>query len=54
MYWGTYIIAETLPIMRQIKLIKQKNFATAALDVENEAFVIYVASISQNLDVYSS
>lgn len=38
--------------MRRVELIRKKEFAATALDIENKAFVVYVTSISQNLDVY--
>lgn len=50
----TYIIVEVLSVMGQVELIGKKDFATAVFDLENEAFVIPVASISQDSDTHPS
>ena len=34
--------------MRQVKLIKKKEFIVTALDLKNKAFIIHVASISKD------
>ena len=44
--WKTYITKETFPTTRRVKLVEKKEFATAALDLKHETFVIYVASLS--------
>lgn len=44
--WKSYITSETLPITKRVKVIDQKEFAIAALDLDEEAFVIYVAFLS--------
>ena len=49
-----YTIAKVLPTTRQVKLIRKKEFATVAFDLEDKVFVVYVTSISQNLGVHSS
>lgn len=45
-----YTIAEALPIIRQGKLIRK--FIATAYDLNNEAFVIYVAFIDKNSNIY--
>lgn len=39
--------------IRPAKLIWKKKFVKTALDSEDKTFVVYVASISQNSNVYS-
>ena len=53
-HWTTYIITKVLLTKKQVELIGKKDFAAATLDLKNEAFVVHVASISQDLDVYLS
>ena len=36
----------------RVKLIKTKNFIAAAFDPDNEVFVVHIAFISQDLDIY--
>ena len=43
-----------MPITRQVELIGKKEFATIAFDLEDEAFIVYIATISYNLDVHPS
>ena len=38
--------------MLPVELIKKKKLAIIAYDIKNKAFVIYVAFINQNLDIY--
>ena len=47
-----YSAAKTLSIMRQVKLIRKKEFATIAFDLKNEAFVVQVAFINKDLGIY--
>ena len=53
-HWKTYTIAKVLLIMRQIKLIRLKEIAATILDIEDEAFIVHIAFISQELDIYPS
>ena len=48
----TYTIAKTFPSTRQVELIGKKKFTITALDPKNKAFIVHVAFISQDLDVY--
>lgn len=41
-------------IIKQIELIRKKVFIVAILNLKNEAFTVYIASIDQNSDVYTS
>ena len=50
--WKTYIIKETLPNRRQIKLIDQKKFAKVALDENIKAFIVYVRSLEPKINIY--
>lgn len=44
--WSTYTIEEVLPTIRRIELVGEEEFAAAALNLEYETFVVYVASLS--------
>ncbi len=44
--WRSYTTREVLPTIRQVELIGKKEFAAVALDLEHEAFVVYVAALS--------
>ncbi len=46
--WRSYTTGEVLPTIRQVELIGKKEFATATLDPEYEAFVVHVAALSVN------
>ena len=48
-----YTTAKALLITRQVELIGKKKFVVIALDQKNEVFVIHVAFISINSDIYS-
>ncbi len=54
--WRSYTIGKVLPTTRQVELIGKKEFTTAALDPENEAFVVHVAarSVDSGDEVYPS
>ena len=41
--WKTYITNEALPTTEQIQIINKKDFIIAALDADNETFVVHVA-----------
>ena len=44
--WKTYSVAEILLLIRQVELIRKKEFAITAFNPENEAFVVYLTLIS--------
>ena len=48
------MIIEVLLIIRQVELIKKKKFVVIAFDLKNEAFIVSIASISYNSDIYHS
>lgn len=47
--WRSYITVEALPITRKVEIIDKKKFASAALDPEDETFVVHVASFSSTI-----
>ena len=51
-YWRIYTVAKVLLIVRQVELIRKKEFADVALDLENKTFVVHETSISQDWDIY--
>ena len=44
--WRTYSAAEALPITQRVKIIDKQEFATVALNKNNETFVVYMAALS--------
>ncbi len=44
--WRSYTTRDILSTTRRVELIEKKEFATPALDLEHEAFVVYVAALS--------
>lgn len=42
--WKAYITAEALPTTKRVQIISPKEFAKVAWDLEQEAFVVYVAT----------
>lgn len=48
--WRRYTITKALPIKKRVELINCQKFAIAALDLEEEAFVVHVALLEvQNI-----
>ena len=45
--WRTYTTAETLPTTRRVEIIGKKEFALAALNADDETFVVYVAALPE-------
>ena len=43
--WRTYIAAEALPTTRRVEIIDKREFAVAALNVDNKTFIVYVAAL---------
>ena len=41
--WRTYTTNKALPTTKRVKIVDPKKFVIAALDVDNETFVIHVA-----------
>ncbi len=44
--WRSYITRDTLLTTSRVELIKKKEFAVAALDLEYETFIIHIATLS--------
>lgn len=42
---------KVLPTTRRVELIKKKEFVVVALDLDYEAFVVYVATLNISFDV---
>ena len=42
----TYTTTKALPTTRQFELIQKKKYVAIAFNLENEVFVVYIASIS--------
>ena len=47
--WSSYTTAEALPTTRRVELIDRKEFATAALDENEEAFVVHIAALTSTM-----
>ena len=45
--WRTYMGAETLPTTKKVEIINKREFAAAALNEDNETFVVYVAALAE-------
>ena len=54
MDWKMYIAIKTLLIIRKVKLIRKKKFAVPIFNLKDKAFIVHIASISQDSDIYSS
>ena len=50
--WKAYTIAEALPTTKRVQIIGPKEFAKAALDPDQEAFVVHVATLSSSMEVH--
>ncbi len=47
--WRSYTTGKVLSIIKRVELIEKKEFTVAALDPENEAFIVHVAALSIDL-----
>ena len=45
--WRTYTAAEALPTTKKVETIDKRKFAAAALNADNETFVVHVAAIAE-------
>ena len=45
--WWTYTAAEALPTTRRVEIIDKREFAVAALNVDDETFVVHVAALAE-------
>lgn len=51
--WRLYTIIETIINIKWVKLVKKKEFLATALDLNDETFVIYMASfISYSVNIH--
>ena len=46
LWWRTYITKEALLTIKCVKLVRKKEFAVAALDLEYKTFIVHIASLS--------
>ena len=46
--WRTYSTKEALPTTRRVELVGEKEFATVALDLKHETYVVHVGSVSSD------
>lgn len=54
LYLKNYIVTKAFPKTKQVQLIVKKKFVAIALNLKDEAFVVYIVSICQNLDLHPS
>ena len=54
--WRTYTAAEALPTTRRVKIIDKREFAVAALNADDETFVVHVAALAEptTMPIYPS
>ena len=45
--WRTYTAAEALPTTRRVEIINKREFAAAALNADDETFVVHVAALAE-------
>ena len=45
--WKTYTATKALPTTRIVEIIDKKEFAAAALNVDDETFVVHVAALAK-------
>ena len=45
--WRTYTAVKTLPKTRRVEIIDKKEFAAAALNVDDEIFMVYIAALAK-------
>ncbi len=48
--WKSYTTRDALLTIRQVELIRKKEFAIVALDLEHKAFIVYVTAFSIDSD----
>ena len=54
LWWETYSTKEALPTIRRIKLVGNKEFTAAALDLEHETYIVYIGLVRFNASPSSS
>ena len=45
--WRTYMAAEALSTTSRVEIIDKREFAVAALNVDNKTFVVHVAALAE-------
>ena len=50
--WRTYSVGEILPTTKRVQIIDWKEFAKAALDPKNKAFVLHIVTITLKMTIY--
>ena len=45
--WRTYTAAEALPTTRRVEIIDKRELAAAALNVDNETFVVHIVALAE-------
>ena len=50
--WKAYTIAKALPTTKRVQIIGPKEFAKAALDPDQEAFVVHVAIFFSSMEIH--
>ena len=50
--WKTYTIVKTLPITKRVQIIDLKEFAKAALDSKQDAFVVHIATFFNPIEMH--
>ena len=50
--WKAYTIAEALPTTKRVQIISPKKFAKAALDLDQKAFMVHVATLFSSIEIY--
>ena len=50
--WKAYTIANALPTIKRVQIIGPKEFAKAALDLDQEVFVVHVATFFSSIEVH--
>lgn len=52
LYNKTYKIVKAFLIKKYVKLIEKKEFVAANFDLDDITFIVYIAFISQNIDIH--
>ena len=52
--WKTYSAVEALPTTQRVEIINKKEFTIAALNEEDETFVVHIAALSVDSNVHPS
>ena len=44
--WRTYMTVEVLPMTKRVEIIDKKKFAVAALNADDETFVVHIVTLA--------